>query len=162
MYCLLVGQVIGPHEMSANTGVLLGRAKAEARLLAAHGWQAIHVPVGSTKDQSRLITKQLSKCGLDVRLLPRKQGGQQAGRSSGMQRGTAAARQWGLHGNGGNGGNGGESSFSFQAAPAAAALGHHQGRQRTARCQPPGTGQSAGVPRPHPAHLHDAFRGSFR
>ncbi|CAL5223598.1 g6137 [Coccomyxa viridis] len=50
-------QVMGPHEMSANTRELLGRAKAEARLLEAHGWTPVHVIVGGNKS----LAKQLQK-----------------------------------------------------------------------------------------------------
>lgn len=39
-------QVLGPHEISVNTQELLGRTKAEARLLEAHGWTPMHILVG--------------------------------------------------------------------------------------------------------------------
>ena len=38
---------MGPHEVSVNSQELLGRAKAEARLLAAHGWKPVHLTLGS-------------------------------------------------------------------------------------------------------------------
>ena len=40
-------QVMGPHEVSVNSQELLGRAKAEARLFAAHGWKPVHLVLGS-------------------------------------------------------------------------------------------------------------------
>lgn len=39
-------QVMGPHEVSVNNQELLGRAKAEARLLEANGWMPVHIVVG--------------------------------------------------------------------------------------------------------------------
>lgn len=38
---------MGPHEVSVNSQELLGRAKAEARLFAAHGWKPVHLTLGS-------------------------------------------------------------------------------------------------------------------
>ncbi|BDA48783.1 probable RAP domain-containing protein, chloroplastic [Coccomyxa sp. Obi] len=63
-------QVAGPHEVSANTGELLGRARAEARLLAANGWRPMHIVVSALSDpasqQTRSIVRQLQKEGLQV------------------------------------------------------------------------------------------------
>lgn len=60
----------GPHEVSANTGELLGRATAEARLLAATGWRPMHIVVSALSDpasqQTRSIVRQLQKEGLQV------------------------------------------------------------------------------------------------
>ncbi len=40
-------QVIGPHEIAANTGELLGRARAEARLLRWRGWRCVYLPAAA-------------------------------------------------------------------------------------------------------------------
>lgn len=50
-------QVMGPHEISVNTKELLGRAKAEARLLEAHGWQPVHVVIGANKSVNKLLQR---------------------------------------------------------------------------------------------------------
>lgn len=80
--CLL-HQVAGPHEVSANTGELLGRATAEARLLAANGWRPMHIVVSALSDpasqQTRSIVRQLQKAGLQV--------GAPDGASTGLPRG---------------------------------------------------------------------------
>lgn len=63
-------QVAGPHEVSANTGELLGRATAEARLLASNGWRPMHIVVSALSDpasqQTRSIVRQLQKEGLQI------------------------------------------------------------------------------------------------
>jgi hypothetical protein len=91
---------VGPHEVSANTDKLLGRAKAEARLLSANGWRPIHLIVSTFSDpirqQTRSIVKQLQRQGLQVRVpegeLPGLQGTQRGGvgHSSGRANGVAA------------------------------------------------------------------------
>jgi len=48
---------MGPHEISVNTKELLGRAKAEARLLEAHGWQPVHVIIGANKSVNKLLQR---------------------------------------------------------------------------------------------------------
>ena len=48
---------MGPHEISVNTKKLLGRAKAEARLLEAHGWQPVHVIIGANKSVNKLLQR---------------------------------------------------------------------------------------------------------
>ncbi len=82
-------QVAGPHEVSANTGELLGRATAEARLLAANGWRPMHIVVRALSDpaslQTRSIVRQLQKEGLQI--------GASDGMNPGLPRGGAPGQR---------------------------------------------------------------------
>ena len=84
-------QVMGPHEMSANTRELLGRAKAEARLLEAHGWTPVHVIVGANKSVAKQV-QQIAQAFGDphVRASQKHQSSQLGGRA-GMQQPAAGA-----------------------------------------------------------------------
>ena len=82
---------MGPHEVSINTRELLGRAKAEARLLEAHGWTPVHVIVGANRSLAKQL-QQLTQAFGDPRAKAslRHQGNQLGGRA-GMQQPAAGA-----------------------------------------------------------------------
>ena len=82
---------MGPHEMSANTRELLGRAKAEARLLESHGWTPVHVIVGASKSVTKQV-QQIAQAFGDphIRASQKRQGSQLSGRA-GMQQPAAGA-----------------------------------------------------------------------
>ena len=66
----LLVQVVGPHEMAVNTGELLGRARAESRLLAHRGWRVLHLAVAdlslTEQDQQMRIAAMLQSEGVVV------------------------------------------------------------------------------------------------
>lgn len=92
---------MGPHEVSANTRELLGRAKAEARLLEAHGWTPVHVIVGANRSLARQL-QQLTQAFGDPHAkaslrhqgneLRRRAGTQQA--AAGASRGSKSQEGW--------------------------------------------------------------------
>lgn len=88
--CLAHCQVVGPHEISANTRALLGRAAAEKRLLSANGWRPFHITVGALSDpashQTQKIVKQLQKEGMEVKS---PDAGKQPGKAAPSQSGTS-------------------------------------------------------------------------
>ena len=68
LFCVLPVQVIGPHELAANTRELLGRARAEARLLKWKGWQCVYLPAaalsGPEDVQAQRVAAVLEKEGV--------------------------------------------------------------------------------------------------
>ena len=74
-----------------NTRELLGRAKAEARLLEAHGWTPVHVIVGANKSLAKQLQKIAQAFG-DPRIKAslQHQASQPGGRT-GMQQPAAGA-----------------------------------------------------------------------
>ncbi len=74
-----------------NTRELLGRAKAEARLLEAHGWTPVHVIVGANKSLAKQLQKIAQAFGDPrVKASLQHQGSQPSSRT-GMQQPAAGA-----------------------------------------------------------------------
>ena len=92
---------MGPHEVSANTRELLGRAKAEARLLEAHGWTPVHIIVGTNRSFKQQL-QHIAQAFGDPRAkaAQRQQGSQPDGRSvapepaAGIARGSKSREGW--------------------------------------------------------------------
>lgn len=70
VFSVLLAQVIGPHEVAANTGELLGRARAEARLLSWGGWRCVYLPAaalsGPEDVQLQRVAAMLEKEGVST------------------------------------------------------------------------------------------------
>jgi hypothetical protein len=120
---------MGPHEWSANTGKLLGRAKAEARLLEGQGWHTIHLPVGSRTgaELAKFLEGELQQYGLDVRLTAGKQGSRER---SGRKGGVGSARP-------------AESPLNLQMSRDAVALPSSPGPIQSATALPAGSVESS-------------------
>ncbi len=85
-------QVLGPHEISINTQKLLGRTKAEARLLEAHGWMPMHILVGVPSRPVGQQVRQIARVfGVPSSNASRSR--DEAGSSMGTHRGSGGRRR---------------------------------------------------------------------